>query len=52
MRKLLSVAVVVCIAALVGLSALPGPVHRLHPTGPTGTDQVLVPAGDDDVGGH
>jgi hypothetical protein len=52
MRGLLSIVVVVCFAALAGLSALAGPVHQPHPVGPGGTDVVLVPYGDDGPGGH
>ena len=52
MRGLLSVVASVCVAVLIGLSILPGPVYRLHPVGHGGTNGALVPAGDDGPGGH
>ncbi len=52
MRGLLSVIVMVSITALAGLSVFPGLVHGLHTAGLGGTHVVLVPAGDDNSGGH
>lgn len=48
MRGLLSIVASVCVAVLIGLSILPGPVYRLHAVG----HGALVPAGDDGPGGH
>jgi hypothetical protein len=42
MRKLLASVLIVSIAAIAGLTVLPGSLHRLHPAGPGGGG-ILVP---------
>ena len=51
MKGFLSMAAGMCVAALIGLLILPGPLSHGLPVG-IGSHGVLVPAGDDGPGGH
>jgi hypothetical protein len=49
MRKLLASVLIISIAAIAGLTVLPGSLHRFHPAGPGGGG-IVVPAGGDNGG--
>lgn len=52
MRALLSIAMIACMTVVVGLGIVPGLTQRAHSGGVGGLHIVLVPAGDDNSGGH
>ncbi len=51
-KALLSVEVIACMTAFVGLGIVPGLAQRPHSSWLGGLHIVLVPAGDDNSGGH
>lgn len=52
MKAILSAMALVCFVTLAGLFVFPGPSDVSRITGLGGTHGILVPAGDDGIGGH